>query len=96
MNMESVLCFLMGGVVRQQYAPDAVAGNDKSPHRAQAFYRSGESHAAAGEAAKAVEKLLPFRDKGEWQQIGGVSDRAVRFIAAGGDLITVPFTLRAG
>lgn len=56
---------------------DAVAGNDKSPHRAQAMYRSGESHAATGEHTKAVEKLLPFRDKGEWHNIGGVSDRAV-------------------
>ena len=56
---------------------DAVAGNAKSPHRAQALYRSGESHAAGGEFAKAVEKLLPFRDKGEYNQIGGVSDRAV-------------------
>lgn len=56
---------------------DAVAGNERSGVRAQALYRSGESHAAAGQPAKAVEKLLPFRDKQEYQQIGGVSDRAV-------------------
>jgi tetratricopeptide (TPR) repeat protein len=56
---------------------DVVAGNDKSPVRAQALYRSGESHAAAGQFAKAVEKLLPFRDKPEYHNIGGVSDRAV-------------------
>ncbi len=56
---------------------DAVAGNDKSPHRVQASYRAGESHAAAGDFAKATERLLAFRDKGEWQNLGGVSDRAV-------------------
>lgn len=56
---------------------DAVAGNDKSPHRPQASYRGGESHAAAGDWAKAIERLAPFRDKGEWHNVGGVSDRAL-------------------
>ena len=56
---------------------DAVAGNDKSPHRAQAAYRSGECHAAAGDWAKAIERLAPFRGKGEWHNVGGVSDRAL-------------------
>lgn len=56
---------------------DTVTGNEKSPHRTQAMYRAGESHAAAGDHAKAVERLLPFRDKGEWHNVGGVSDRAV-------------------
>jgi tetratricopeptide (TPR) repeat protein len=66
----------------RQYADAAkqfegVLANAKSPHRAQAAYRAGESYAAAGEHAKAIEKLLPFRDKGEWHNVGGVSDRAV-------------------
>jgi cellulose synthase operon protein C len=56
---------------------DTVSANDKSPHRVQAQYRAGESHAAAGDHAKAVERLLPFRDKGELHNVGGVSDRAV-------------------
>ncbi len=56
---------------------DTVTANEKSPHRVQAMYRAGESYAAAGEHAKAVEKLLPFRDKGEWHNVGGISDRAV-------------------
>lgn len=56
---------------------EAVAGNDKSPHRPQALYRAGESLLAAGECAKAVEKLAAFRDRGEFHNIGGVSDRAV-------------------
>lgn len=56
---------------------DTVTANEKSPHRVQATYRAGESYAAAGEHTKAVERLLPFRDKGEWHNVGGVSDRAV-------------------
>lgn len=56
---------------------DTVTANDKSPHRVQALYRAGESHAAAGDHAKAIERLLPFRDKGELHNVGGVSDRAV-------------------
>jgi cellulose synthase operon protein C len=56
---------------------EAVTANAKSPHRVQAMYRAGESYAAAGEHAKAIEKLLPFRDKGELHNVGGVSDRAV-------------------
>ncbi|HVK17150.1 MAG TPA: tetratricopeptide repeat protein [Fimbriiglobus sp.] len=56
---------------------EAVAGNDKSSHRPQALYRAGESLLAAGEFAKAVEKLAVFRDKGEFHNVGGVSDRAV-------------------
>ena len=56
---------------------DTVTANDKSPYKVQATYRAGESHAAAGDHAKAIERLLPFRDKGEWHNVGGVSDRAV-------------------
>ena len=56
---------------------EVVAGNDKSPHRAQALYRAGECLYAAGEFARAAEKLAVFRDKGEFHAVGGVSDRAV-------------------
>ncbi len=56
---------------------DGVAGNAKSPYFAQALYRCGESLFAQGEYAKAVEKLSPFRDRGELHNVGGVSDRAM-------------------
>lgn len=56
---------------------EVVAGNDKSPHRAQALYRAGETLLAAGDHAKAVEKLALFRDRPEFHNVGGVSDRAM-------------------
>lgn len=56
---------------------EAVAANAKSPYLAQAVYRAGECLLAAGDAAKAAEKLAVFRDKGEFHNVGGVSDRAV-------------------
>ncbi len=56
---------------------EAVASNPKSPYLAQALYRAGECLLAAGEGAKAAEKLVVFRDKGEFHNVGGVSDRAV-------------------
>ena len=54
-----------------------VAGNAKSPYLAQALYRAGESLLAAGEFAKATEKLVVFRDKQEFHNRDGVSDRAM-------------------
>jgi cellulose synthase operon protein C len=56
---------------------EVVAGNEKSPHRAQALYRHGEALFAQGEFAKAAERLAAFRDKGEYHNVGGVSDRAM-------------------
>ncbi len=56
---------------------EAVAGNPKSPFVAQALYRSGECLYAAGEFAKAAEKLAVFRDKQEFHNRDGVSDRAL-------------------
>lgn len=56
---------------------EAITGNTKSPYLAQALYRAGESYHSAGEFAKAIEKLTPFRDRGELHNVGGVSDRAV-------------------
>jgi TolA-binding protein len=56
---------------------EGVASNPKSPYFAQALYRCGESLFAQGEYAKAVEKLSPFRDKGELHNVGGISDRAM-------------------
>jgi TolA-binding protein len=56
---------------------EAVAGNPKSPYLAQALDRAGECLLAAGEPAKAAERLAVFRDKGEFNNIAGVSDRAL-------------------
>ena len=56
---------------------DAVAGNPKSPYLGQAMYRSGESHFAQGDFAKATEKLAVFRDKQEFHNRDGISDRAM-------------------
>ena len=56
---------------------DAVASNPKSPYLAQAMYRAGETYLSAGEFEKAIEKLKLFRDKGEFHNVGGISDRAM-------------------
>jgi tetratricopeptide (TPR) repeat protein len=56
---------------------EAVAGNPKSPLVAQALYRAGETLLAKGETAKAIERLAQFRDKGEYQNVPGVTDRAL-------------------
>lgn len=56
---------------------EVVAGNEKSPHRPQAIYRQAEALYAQGEFAKAAERLAIFRDKGEYHNVGGISDRAM-------------------
>jgi cellulose synthase operon protein C len=56
---------------------EAVAGNPKSPLVAQGMYRAGEVLLAKGETAKAIERLAPFRDKPEFQNVPGVTDRAL-------------------
>lgn len=56
---------------------EAVAGNPKSPLVAHGLYRAGETLLAKGETAKAIERLSPFRDKGEYQNVPGVTDRAL-------------------
>lgn len=56
---------------------EAVAGNSKSPLIAQGLYRAGETFLTKGDTAKAIERLAPFRDKGEYQNIPGVTDRAL-------------------
>lgn len=56
---------------------EAVANNPKSTLVAQGAYRAGEVLIAKNEPAKAIEKLVMFRDKGEFHNIQGVSDRAL-------------------
>jgi tetratricopeptide (TPR) repeat protein len=55
---------------------DAIA-DAKSPHYAQAQYRAGECLIDLGDFAKAATRLAVFRDKGEFQNIPGLSDRAM-------------------
>jgi tetratricopeptide (TPR) repeat protein len=56
---------------------DAVAANDKSPHRGQGLYRSAECLFAQGKFEDAKNKLVIFRDNGAFHNIAGVSDRAL-------------------
>src|SRR5258708_5150577 len=49
----------------------------KSSQIAQAHYRAGECLMEAGELAKAATRLAVFHDKGEFQNIAGVTDRAL-------------------
>ncbi|HUR53493.1 MAG TPA: tetratricopeptide repeat protein, partial [Gemmataceae bacterium] len=56
---------------------DAVAANEKSPHRGQALYRSAECLMATGKHDEAAKKLVIFRDNGAFHNVPGVSDRAV-------------------
>ncbi|HJT78055.1 MAG TPA: tetratricopeptide repeat protein [Gemmataceae bacterium] len=54
-----------------------VAENPKSPLAAQAHYRAGEALLAAGDCAEAIKHLAVFRDRGEFQNIPGLTDRAL-------------------
>jgi TolA-binding protein len=55
----------------------AVYANAKSPFAAQAYYRAGECQLALGDAAEAVKLLAVFRDRGEFQNVPGVTDKAL-------------------
>jgi tetratricopeptide (TPR) repeat protein len=56
---------------------DAVAANDKSPHRGQGVYRSAECLMAVNKFDEAAKKLVVFRDNGAFHNVPSVSDRAV-------------------
>jgi TolA-binding protein len=75
---------LLGGVLfdKKDFAGaqgqfEAVAANEKSPHRGQGLYRSAECLLAQGKTDEAVKKLVVFRDNPAFHNIAGVSDRAV-------------------
>lgn len=55
---------------------DAIT-DPKSPLLAQAHYRAGECLLEMNDFAKAAQRLIIFRDKGEYQNIAGLSDRAL-------------------
>lgn len=55
---------------------DVIANNPKSQFGAQAHFRAGEILLDQNEPAKAVERLKLFRDKPEFHNVPGVSERA--------------------
>ncbi len=54
-----------------------VAANEKSPLRAQAVYRAGECHLQAKNHDLALKELAKFRDFGPFQNLPGLTDRAL-------------------
>ncbi|HEY8506061.1 MAG TPA: tetratricopeptide repeat protein, partial [Gemmataceae bacterium] len=67
---------------RKEYEPalaqfDVVAGDPKSPLAAQAHYRAGECLLARGDAAGAAARFAVFRDRPEFQNVPGLTDRAL-------------------
>ena len=68
----------LGGVLfeKKDYAAaqgqfDAVAANEKSPHRGQGLYRSAECLLVQGKNEEAKNKLVIFRDNGAFHNIAG-------------------------
>ena len=51
--------------------------NPKNPLLPQAAYLAGEAYSRLQDWPKAIEQLVPFRDRGEFQNIPGLSDRAL-------------------
>src|SRR5262249_10497991 len=56
---------------------EAVAQNPKSPVAGQARYRAGECALALGQPDAAVKHLAVFRDQGPFQNLPGLTDRAL-------------------
>src|SRR5262249_48997088 len=56
---------------------DAVVQNQKSTLAGQAHYRAGQSPFPQGESAKAAARLAKFRDDGQFQNLPGLTDRAL-------------------
>jgi cellulose synthase operon protein C len=56
---------------------DAVAANAKSPLRGWAQYRAGEALIQNQQYPEAIKRLSIFRDQGQWQNVPGLSDRAL-------------------
>ena len=54
-----------------------VTANPKSAQFAQASYRAGEALIQTGDLAEAVKRLAIFRDQGPYQNLRGITDRAL-------------------
>jgi TolA-binding protein len=59
-----------------------VTANDKSAMLAQASYREAECQLQLGKADEAIKLLSKFRDHGPWQNLPGLSDRALLRLGA--------------
>ncbi|HEY7153201.1 MAG TPA: tetratricopeptide repeat protein [Gemmataceae bacterium] len=71
-------CLLRKGDLKSALAQfEPIAANPKSAQCAQAKYRAGECHLHADNAAEAVKQLAAFRDQGPFQNIAGLTDRAL-------------------
>ncbi len=55
----------------------SVLQNPKGALYAQALYRAGECHVLLNQPAEAVQKLILFRDNGQYHNVPGISDRAL-------------------
>lgn len=56
---------------------DAVAANPKSPLVGWAHYRAGEALIQNQQYPEAVKRLIIFRDNGNWNNVPGLTDRAL-------------------
>src|SRR5262249_32831775 len=56
---------------------DPIVKNEKSPLRAQGTYRAGECHMQAKNYTEAAKELAKFRDFGPFQNLPGLTDRAM-------------------
>jgi TolA-binding protein len=71
-------CLLRKGDAKGALAQfEPVAANAKSAMAAQAKYRAGECHLQRGDAAEAIKQLAVFRDQAPYQNVPGLTDRAL-------------------
>ncbi|HTU17125.1 MAG TPA: tetratricopeptide repeat protein [Gemmataceae bacterium] len=71
-------CLLRKGDAKAAFAQlEPIAANVKSAQCAQAKYRAGECHLHLDAPAEAVKYLAAFRDQGPFQNLPGLTDRAL-------------------
>jgi TolA-binding protein len=71
-------CYLAKGDTKAALAQlNPIASNDKNPLAPQAMYRVAECLLHDKDYAEATKRLTPFRDHGPYQNIPGLSDRAL-------------------
>jgi tetratricopeptide (TPR) repeat protein len=72
-------CLLRKGDAKGALAQfEPIAASTKSAECAQAKYRAGECHLHQGDAAEAVKHLAVFRDQAPFQNVPGLTDRALQ------------------
>jgi TolA-binding protein len=71
-------CLLVKGDAKAALAQfNAVTQNPKSGQYAQAMYRAGEALLKSNDPAEATKRFVIFRDQGPYQNVPGLSDRAL-------------------